>query len=147
MIAVIQRVSSAKVTVQGSVTGEIGLGLLVLLGVAKGDLEQDANYLADKICGLRIFNDEAGKMNLSVADKGGSLLVVSQFTLLGDTRRGRRPGFDAAAPPEAANALYEHFCSHCQRNGLRVEKGVFQAHMEVDLVNSGPVTFVLDSKR
>ncbi|MBI4908408.1 MAG: D-tyrosyl-tRNA(Tyr) deacylase [Acidobacteria bacterium] len=147
MTAVIQRVRRAKVTVEGRITGEIGHGLLVLLGVAKGDAESDAVYLAEKICGLRIFSDDAGKMNLSVLDKGGALLVVSQFTLLGDCRRGRRPGFDLAAPPDTANPLYEFFCRHCVARQVRVEKGVFQAHMDVELVNDGPVTFVLDSRK
>jgi D-aminoacyl-tRNA deacylase len=145
MRAVIQRVSRAKVTVEGSPTGEIGLGLLVLLGVAREDTENDVNYLAEKIAGMRIFEDENGKMNRSVVDVGGSVLVVSQFTLYGDVRRGKRPSFDAAAPPEHARQLYEKFVERIRAIGLRCETGRFQAMMQVELVNEGPVTILLDS--
>jgi D-tyrosyl-tRNA(Tyr) deacylase len=145
MRAVIQRVTRASVEVDGAVSGKIDHGLVVLLGVAKTDLETDAEFLAAKIAGLRIFADEIGKMNRSIADTGGSMLVVSQFTLYGDTRKGRRPGFDLAAPPEQARALYEHFVAAVRRTGVRVETGVFQAHMMVSLINDGPVTFVVES--
>ena len=128
-------------------TGEIGTGLLVLLGVAKDDAESDADYLAEKIAGLRIFEDEAGKMNLSVADAGGAVFAVSQFTLFGDVRRGKRPSFDAAARPEQAKTLYEYFVERIRALGLRCETGQFQAMMDVELVNSGPVTILLDSKK
>jgi D-aminoacyl-tRNA deacylase len=147
MRAVVQRVSRAKVTVDGWTTGEIGLGLLVLLGVANDDAEADVNYLADKIAGLRIFEDQDGKMNRSVADVGGSLLAVSQFTLYGDVRRGKRPSFDVAASPEHARRLYELFIERIQALGLRCETGRFQAMMQVKLVNEGPVTILLDSKK
>ncbi|GIU74430.1 MAG: D-aminoacyl-tRNA deacylase [Bryobacteraceae bacterium] len=146
MRAVIQRVSSASVTVDGRVTGAIGPGLLVLLGVGRTDTEQDAETLAEKIIALRVFQDEAGKMNLSLRDTGGSLLVVSQFTLYGDTRKGRRPSFDMAAPPEQARRLYEHFVEAARRQGVHVETGVFQAMMSVSLVNEGPVTFLLETR-
>ena len=131
--------------VEGAVVGEIGAGLLILLGVAKPDTAADAAFLVDKILNLRIFPDAEGKMNLSLLDTQGSLLVVSQFTLYGDCRKGRRPGFDAAAPAEQARALYESFVEIARRSGLRVETGVFQAHMEVALVNDGPVTFMLET--
>ena len=147
MRAVVQRVSHASVKVDGELTGEIAKGLLVLLGVAQDDSEADADYLAEKICGLRIFEDEAGKMNLSVADVGGAVLAVSQFTLFGDVRRGKRPSFDAAARPEQAKALYEYFVERIRASGLRCETGRFQKMMEVELVNSGPVTILLDSKK
>jgi D-tyrosyl-tRNA(Tyr) deacylase len=152
MRAVVQRVSRAKVTVNGEITGEIGLGLLVLLGVGAGDTRADANYLAEKITGLRIFEDAGGptgmkKMNLSVAEVGGALLVVSQFTLYGDARRGRRPSFDAAAPPDEARALYEYFVEKIRAAGLRSETGRFQETMQVELVNEGPVTILLDSAK
>jgi D-tyrosyl-tRNA(Tyr) deacylase len=146
MRAFIQRVSRAEVRVEGRTAGTIGPGLLVLLGVAKPDLPSDAEYLADKTAGLRIFQDKNQKMNLSVTDAGGSLLVVSQFTLYGDCRKGRRPSFDAAAPPDQAKALYEHYVRALRATGLRVETGVFQAMMEVELVNDGPVTLLLDSE-
>jgi D-tyrosyl-tRNA(Tyr) deacylase len=146
MRALLQRVTQASVVVEGSVVGEIGAGLLILLGVAKPDTAADAEYLADKVLNLRIFSDAEGKMNRSLLDIGGSLLVVSQFTLYGDCRKGRRPGFDAAAPPEQARALYESFVEIARRSGLRVETGVFQAHMEVTLVNDGPVTLMLETK-
>jgi len=147
MRAVVQRVSRAKVSVDGWTTGEIGLGVLVLLGVGHEDAEADVNYLAEKIAGLRIFEDEDGKMNRSVLDVGGSVLAVSQFTLYGDVRRGKRPSFDAAAPPEHARRLYEKFVERMQAAGLRCETGRFQAMMQVELVNEGPVTILLDSKK
>jgi len=143
--AVVQRVSRAKVTVSGEITGEIGRGLLVLLGVGAGDSRADADYLAEKIAGLRIFEDADGKMNLSVAEIAGALLVVSQFTLYGDVRRGKRPSFDAAAPPQAARELYEYFVEKIRAAGLRCETGRFQEMMRVELVNEGPVTILLDS--
>ncbi len=146
MRAILQRVSRAKVTVDGRAVGEIGAGLLVLLGVRKSDVEADAEYLLDRVIGLRIFPDAAGKMNLSLVDAGGALLVVSQFTLYGDTRKGRRPGFDDAAPPDAARRLYEHFVAKGREAGLAVETGEFQAMMTVELANEGPVTFVVESK-
>ncbi|MBI5853794.1 MAG: D-tyrosyl-tRNA(Tyr) deacylase, partial [Nitrospirae bacterium] len=142
MRAVIQRVSRAAVEVEGRTVGRIGPGLLVLLGVAKGDGPAEVDYLVDKLAGLRIFSDQDGKMNRSIADAGGALLVVSQFTLLGDTRQGRRPGFDAAAPPELARALYEQIVQALKARGLPVETGRFGAHMQVALENDGPVTFI-----
>jgi D-tyrosyl-tRNA(Tyr) deacylase len=145
MRAVVQRVSRAKVTVGEWTTGEIGLGVLVLLGVAHEDTEADANYLADKIAGLRIFEDEDGKMNRSVLEVGGSVLAVSQFTLYGDVRRGKRPSFDAAATPDSARRLYEFFVARIQALGLRCETGRFQELMRVELVNEGPVTILVDS--
>ncbi len=147
MRAVVQRVSRAKVTVGGEVTGQIGLGLLVLLGVGQGDTEAAADYLADKVAGLRIFEDPGGKMNLAVADVGGAVLVVSQFTLHGDVRRGKRPSFDAAALPEQARRLYEYFVSRIRTAGLPCETGRFQEMMDVELVNQGPVTILLDSEK
>jgi D-tyrosyl-tRNA(Tyr) deacylase len=147
MRAVVQRVRNAKVTVDGKVVGEIGLGLLVLLGVAQTDSEQDADYLADKIAGLRVFEDADGKMNLAVADVRGAVLAVSQFTLYGDVRRGKRPSFDAAARPELAKKLYDYFCGRMRALGLRCEEGVFQAMMDVELWNAGPVTILLDSSK
>ncbi len=146
MKAVVQRVVEARVEVDGEIAGAIGRGLLVLLGVAKTDTEADAAYLADKIVGLRIFPDEAGKMNRSVAEAGGDLLVVSQFTLYGDTRKGRRPSFDHAAPPEHACSLYEQFVRFCRDTGLTVRTGVFQAMMSVHLINDGPVTLICESR-
>ncbi len=145
MRAVVERVSRAKVTVNGWTSGEIGHGLLVLLGVGHEDTEADASYLAEKIAGLRIFEDSEGKMNRSVVDVGGSVLAVSQFTLYGDVRRGKRPSFDAAAPPEQARRLYEFFVERVQAFGLRCETGRFQEIMQVELVNEGPVTILLDS--
>jgi len=145
MRAVIQRVSSARVVVEGDVVGEIGQGLLVLLGVSKSDTEREAEILADKTIGLRIFDDADGKMNLSLADVAGSLLVVSQFTLYGDARRGRRPSFVNAAPPEEANRLYENFVEIARDRGIPTETGRFRAMMEVELVNDGPVTIILDT--
>jgi D-tyrosyl-tRNA(Tyr) deacylase len=147
MRAVIQRVSNASVTVEGRVVGEIGPGLLVLLGVSVTDAEADAAYLAEKIAGLRIFEDGDGKMNLSVAEIDGAVLAVSQFTLYGDVRRGRRPSFDEAARPERARELYEYFVEQIRARGLRCDTGQFQAMMSVSLVNEGPVTILLDSKK
>ena len=147
MRAVVQRVTRASVTVDHEVTGEISHGLLVLLGVAHDDAESDADYLADKIAGLRIFEDDAGKMNRSVIDAGGALLAVSQFTLYGDVRRGKRPSFDDAARPERARELYDYFVARIRALGLRCETGRFQAMMEVSLVNSGPVTILLESRK
>jgi D-tyrosyl-tRNA(Tyr) deacylase len=147
MRAVVQRVSRARVSIHGWISGEIGHGLLVLLAVAHEDTETDASYLAEKIAGLRIFDDEAGKMNRSVLDVSGSILVVSQFTLYGDVRRGKRPSFDAAAPPEHARRLYEFFVQRMQAAGLRCETGRFQEMMQVELVNEGPVTILLDSSK
>jgi D-tyrosyl-tRNA(Tyr) deacylase len=135
------------VTADGVVRGEIGHGLVVLLGVGKGDGESDAAYLANKTADLRIFEDDAGKMSLSLKDVGGKILVVSQFTLYGDVRRGLRPSFDAAAPPAEAEQLYERYCDLLRREGLTVQTGVFQAAMEVELVNNGPVTILLDSQK
>ncbi|HKC00856.1 MAG TPA: D-aminoacyl-tRNA deacylase [Terriglobales bacterium] len=147
MRAVVQRVSRARVTVSDETTGEIGLGLLVLLGVGAGDTRAEAEYLVEKTIGLRIFEDTGGKMNLSVAEVGGALLVVSQFTLYGDARRGKRPSFDAAAPPEQARELYEYFVEKVRGAGLRCETGRFQEMMQVELVNEGPVTILLDSTK
>jgi D-tyrosyl-tRNA(Tyr) deacylase len=147
MRAVIQRVSRAQVTVDGKVRGSIENGLLVLLGVAAGDGDADLAYLVEKTAGLRIFEDAAGKMNRSVEDAAGAILVVSQFTLYGDVRRGRRPSFDDAAPPGMADALYQCYVELLRGKGLQVETGVFQAMMQVELVNDGPVTILLDSKK
>lgn len=147
MRAVVQRVSRAEVRVDGRVTGAVARGLLVLLGVAQGDGEEAARLLADKVAALRIFEDDAGKMNRAVAEVGGGVLVVSQFTLLGDARKGNRPSFTAAAPPEAADALYQRFCALLREKGLPVATGVFRAQMEVELVNDGPVTLLLDTQR
>lgn len=146
MRALLQRVSHAQVTVDGSVVGKIGRGLLILLGVAKTDTPANAEVLVDKILNLRIFPDDAGKMNLSLVDTKGELLVVSQFTLYGDCRKGRRPSFDAAAPAEQARALYESFVVLARSRGVWVETGVFQAHMDVSLVNDGPVTLLLETE-
>jgi D-tyrosyl-tRNA(Tyr) deacylase len=147
MRAVVQRVSRAQVTVAEETVGEIGPGLLVLLGVTHADTELDADYLADKIAGLRIFEDEKGKMNLDTASVGGGVLVVSQFTLYGDVRRGKRPSFDAAAPPEHARRLYDYFVERIRAAGLPCQTGRFQEMMQVELVNDGPVTILLDSKK
>jgi D-aminoacyl-tRNA deacylase len=147
MRAVVQRVSRAKVTVGSEVTGEIKRGLLVLLGVALADSEGDADHIVDKVLNLRIFEDENGKMNLSLLESGGGLLVVSQFTLYGDTRRGRRPSFVNAAPPAEANRLYEYFVLKAGKQMTNVQTGRFQAMMEVELVNDGPVTIILDSEK
>ncbi len=147
MRAVVQRVSRASVKVGGDLAGEIGKGLLVLLGVGHDDGEADADYLAEKVAGLRIFEDDGGKMNLSVTDVGGAVLAVSQFTLFGDVRRGKRPSFDETARPERARELYEYFVGQVRRLGLRCETGRFQEMMEVELINSGPVTILVDSKK
>ena len=145
MRAVVQRVSRAKVTVNEWIAGEIGMGLLVLLGVGEADTEADVSYLAEKIAGLRIFEDDDGKMNRSVREVGGSVLAVSQFTLYGDVRRGKRPSFDDAAPPDHARRLYDLFVERIRAAGLRCETGRFQEMMQVELVNDGPVTILLDS--
>ncbi len=146
MRAVIQRVTRASVEVNGAIVGKIGAGLLVLLGVAQGDTESDGRYVTEKIRTLRIFSDEQGKMNRSLADVNGAVLLVSQFTLLGGTTDGRRPSFDEAAPPGQAKELYEQVAAELRTQGTVVETGVFAAHMQVDLLNDGPVTFVLDSR-
>jgi D-tyrosyl-tRNA(Tyr) deacylase len=145
MIAVVQRVRSSEVAVAGRKIGSIGAGLLVLLGVSVSDREADADWLAAKIPNLRILEDDAGKMNRSVLDTGGAMLVVSQFTLLGDSRKGRRPSFTRAAAPDAAHRLYRHFVDRCRHAGIVVETGQFQAHMAVSLVNDGPVTLIVES--
>jgi len=148
MRAVVQRVSQASVRVEGKITGEIQKGLLVLLGVGQGDNEKDMTYLADKIVNLRIFDDAEGKMNLSLLDVGGSLLVVSQFTLFGDCRKGKRPSYTDAARPEEARRLYEDFMAYVKDTyGIQVEAGIFQAMMDVSLTNEGPVTLLLDSRK
>jgi len=147
MRAVVQRVSRAKVAISNRIAGEIGMGLLVLLGVGREDSEVDVNYLSEKIIGLRIFEDSDGKMNRSLLDAGGSVLVISQFTLLGDVRRGKRPSFDSAAAPENARRLYELFVEQIRAAGLRCETGRFQERMQVELVNEGPVTILLDSTK
>ncbi|HXG63660.1 MAG TPA: D-aminoacyl-tRNA deacylase [Blastocatellia bacterium] len=147
MRAVIQRVTRASVEVAGETVGEIGAGLLVLLGVGADDNPEDADYLAEKIINLRVFQDDHGKMNLSLLDTGGAMLVVSQFTLYGDVRRGRRPSYTDAAEPEKANRLYEYFVEKARGHGIRIETGVFQAMMQVTLVNDGPVTILLDSRK
>lgn len=147
MRAVVQRVLRAKVTVDGETVGEIGRGFVVLLGVSRDDTPADADYMAEKVAGLRVFEDEQGKMNRSLQDVGGAVLAVSQFTLYGDVRRGRRPGFDRAARPEQAEPLYLRFVEQLKARGLTVATGRFQAHMEVELVNDGPVTILIDSER
>jgi D-tyrosyl-tRNA(Tyr) deacylase len=147
MRAVVQRVSRGEVRVDGRATGAVGRGFVVLLGVAREDTEEDARAMADKVAALRVFEDTAGKMNLALAEVGGGVLVVSQFTLLGDARKGNRPSFVEAAPPERANALYECFCAALREKGLAVGTGVFRATMEVELVNDGPVTILLDSRK
>ena len=147
MRAVVQRVSRAAVTVEGEITGRIGTGFLVLLGVSEEDTVADAEYMANKIVGLRVFEDQEGKMNLSLQEIGGQMLVVSQFTLFGDCRKGRRPSFIAAARPEKANQLYETFVGLVREQGIHVETGVFQAMMDVELVNQGPVTLLVDSTK
>jgi D-tyrosyl-tRNA(Tyr) deacylase len=147
MRAVVQRVSRAQVRVGDEIAGDIGPGLLVLLGVGDGDTFADADYLAEKIAGLRIFEDEHGKMNLGLTEIAGSVLAVSQFTLYGDVRRGKRPAFDAAAPPEKARTLYEYFVERIRLAGLPCETGRFQEMMQVELVNDGPVTILLDSSK
>jgi len=147
MRAVVQRVSRAQVTVNGEVVGRIGRGLVVLLGVGNADTESDADYLSGKIVGLRVFDDDNGKMNLAVSDIRGEILVVSQFTLYGDIRRGKRPSFDEAAPPQRARELYEHFVKRIRSTDLVCETGRFQETMQVELVNDGPVTLLLDSAK
>jgi D-tyrosyl-tRNA(Tyr) deacylase len=147
MRMVIQRVAEASVTIGDNVIGKIGKGIAVLLGVAKGDTEKEADYLANKLVNLRIFEDEAGKMNRSIQEIGGEFLVVSQFTLLGDCRKGRRPGFSDAAPPEEADRLYRYFVEQLRAKGFKVETGQFQAMMLVKIYNDGPVTFVIDSNQ
>jgi D-tyrosyl-tRNA(Tyr) deacylase len=144
--AVVQRVSEASVAVEGRTVGQIGPGLCVLVGIARGDAAADAEWLATKVVELRIFEDDAGKMNRSLLETGGSLLAVSQFTLLGDAQKGRRPAFTAAAPPEEAQPLYDKFCALCRERGVRVEQGVFRATMQVRIVNEGPVTLLLDTR-
>jgi len=146
MKAVIQRVGSASVTVDHQVVGEISRGMLVLLGVEKGDGEAQADWLVEKIVNLRIFEDQAGKMNLSLRDIGGSLLIVSQFTIAGNCEKGRRPSFDSAAPPDEGQRLYNYFVEVSQQTGIPVATGIFQADMQVALVNDGPVTFVLERR-
>ena len=146
MKAILQRVTSASVEVDGTVVGQIGTGLLVFVGVAKGDEEADCRYLVEKLRTFRIFSDEQGKMNRSLVDVGGSVLLVSQFTLLGSTANGRRPSFDGAAPPDEAKRLYEHVVEDLRTAGTSVQTGIFAAHMRVALVNDGPVTFALDSR-
>ena len=146
MIVVIQRCSRGQVTISDKVVGEISHGLVIFLGVQKNDTENDAEFLVNKICGLRIFNDENDKMNLSIKDVNGSALVISQFTLCGDTKKGRRPSFIKAATPDDGNRLYEYFMSEMKKSGVPIESGEFGAMMDVALVNNGPVTFVLNSK-
>lgn len=147
MRAVIQRVSRARVRVDGQTTGEIGPGLLILLGVGQGDTPKEADYLLDKIINLRIFEDAGGKMNLSLLETGGQLMVISQFTLYADCRKGRRPSFTDAAPPEEAQKLYDYFVGVARNRGLQMATGIFQTLMEVELINSGPVTILLDSSK
>lgn len=147
MRAVVQRVNQAYVEVEGKVVGKIDKGLVVFLGVGQGDTESDSDYLAEKIAGLRIFEDAKGLMNLSVRDSGGEILSISQFTLYGDCRKGRRPGFSDAAPPDKAEALYDYFSEKLEALGIVVEKGVFQAEMRINVDNDGPVTILLDSKK
>ncbi|HTF37905.1 MAG TPA: D-aminoacyl-tRNA deacylase [Blastocatellia bacterium] len=147
MRAVVQRVTEARVEVAGEPVGEIGAGLLVLLGVARDDTRDDADYLADKTVNLRVFDDDEGKMNRSLLESSGPILVVSQFTLYGDVRRGRRPSYSDAAEPEKANQLYEYFVERVRSFGVKVETGIFQAMMKVSLTNDGPVTILLDSRK
>ena len=146
MRAVLQRVRQARVEVEGQVVGSIGRGLVVLLGIARTDTPADADYLAEKILGLRIFPDEEGKMNRGLTDIGGSLLVISQFTLYGDTRKGRRPSFDQAAPPEQARGLYDYFLEVVRSRAVPCQAGIFQAMMDVHLINEGPVTIICESR-
>ena len=147
MRAVVQRVSEASVKVEGNIVGEIDKGLLVLLGVGEEDNDKDLEYMVDKILGLRIFGDDNGKMNLSLLDIGGEILVVSQFTLYGDVRKGKRPSFSTSAHPDKAEKIYNQFVERCKDKGIRTEKGIFGANMEVNLLNNGPVTILIDSKK
>lgn len=147
MRAVVQRVTESSVTVDGQITGATDEGLVVLIGVEKGDTDKDAGYIADKVSGLRIFEDENEKMNLSVKDVGGSILAISQFTLLGDVRKGKRPSFITAEDPEIANRLYQQVCENIRNQGIKVETGIFQAHMLVKINNNGPVTILMDSRK
>lgn len=147
MRAVVQRVTIAGVKVEGNLVGSIGAGFAVLLGISGDDTEKDIEYLVDKLVNLRVFDDSDGKMNISLLDAGGELLIVSQFTLYGDCRKGRRPSYDKAAKPEAARSLYEAFVQRCRDCNVKVETGVFQAMMDVEIQNDGPVTLLLDSKR
>ncbi len=147
MRAVVQRVSLGEVTVEEKITGSIGKGFVVLLGVGQGDTQKDADYIADKVANLRVFEDEQGKMNLSLSDVGGSVLAISQFTLYGDCRKGRRPGFTQAADPDQAKTLYDYFTERLRQQGFEVQEGIFQADMLVKIYNDGPVTMLLDSKR
>ncbi len=147
MRVVVQRVLEASVTVGGEVVGQIGTGLLIYLGVRDGDGLADADYLVDKVLGMRIFEDDNGKMNLALREVGGALLIVSQFTLYGDCRKGRRPSFSVAAPPEAANRLYQYFVDRCRQQRITVETGVFREMMKIRSTNDGPVTFLLDSSK
>ncbi|MGI6143285.1 MAG: D-aminoacyl-tRNA deacylase [bacterium] len=147
MRAVVQRVTKGRVTVEGETVGEIGTGFVVLLGIGKDDTKADVQYLAEKVVNLRVFEDEEGKMNLSLRDVGGAMLAISQFTLFGDCRKGRRPSFTAAAPPAEARVLYEEFVQQVAGYGIRVATGKFQAFMQVEIHNDGPVTLLLDSKR
>ena len=147
MRAVVQRVTESSVTVDGQITGATDEGLVVLIGVEEGDTDKDAGYIADKVSGLRIFEDENEKMNLSVKDVGGSILAISQFTLLGDVRKGKRPSFITAEDPEIANRLYQQVCENIRNQGIKVETGIFQAHMLVKINNNGPVTILLDSRK
>ena len=147
MRAVVQRVSLGEVTVEEKITGSIGKGFVVLLGVGQGDTQKDADYIADKVANLREFEDEQGKLNHSLSDVGGSVLVISQFTLYGDCRKGRRPGFTQAADPDQAKALYDYFTERLRQQGFEVQEGIFQADMLVKIYNDGPVTMLLDSKR
>lgn len=147
MRAVVQRVTKSSVTVDGQITGATDEGLVVLIGVEEGDTDKDVRYIADKVSGLRIFEDENEKMNLSVKDAGGSILAISQFTLLGDVRKGKRPSFITAEDPEIANRLYQQVCENIRNQGIKVETGIFQAHMLVKINNNGPVTILLDSRK
>lgn len=147
MRAVVQRVTESSVTVDGQITGATDEGLVVLIGVEEGDTDKDVRYIADKVLGLRIFEDENEKMNLSVKDVGGSILAISQFTLLGDVRKGKRPSFITAEDPEIANRLYQQVCENIRNQGIKVETGIFQAHMLVKINNNGPVTILLDSRK
>lgn len=147
MRAVVQRVTESSVTVDGQITGATDEGLVVLIGVEEGDTDKDAGYIADKVSGLRIFEDENEKMNLSVKDVGGSIIAISQFTLLGDVRKGKRPSFITAEDPEIANRLYQQVCENIRNQGIKVETGIFQAHMLVKIYNNGPVTILLDSRK